>query len=246
MCSDLAASRSDQLERETRQAREQLADLARTATDYESIVQKKENELSRLGSQVLTSHRERDAALKNVTELQGQLDTLKGEVQAQELDGKRGAQARAKLEAEIDELRALLSAKASEDTRRSEAEKSTEQEISDLRARIAKAQHDLVDDRRLAVEAQNKLKVELETLQREHKSALDAYHDLQARATANEKGQTEAEQALQAAEKSKRAAEAELHTLRSKQLDLEGQLAEALKAKEVRSLYPYLCYWILI
>ncbi|KAF9519353.1 hypothetical protein BS47DRAFT_1337113 [Hydnum rufescens UP504] len=229
---DVNASRSDQLEREARQAREQLADLARTATDYESIVQKKENELARLGSQILASHRDRDTALTHVTELQGHLDTLKDEVQAQELDRERGAQARAKLEAEIDELRTLLNAKASEDTRRSEAEKSQEQELSDLRARVAKAQLDLVDERRLAVEVQSKLKVDLETLQREHNSTVGINHDLQTRAKENEKGKIEAEQALQAVEKSKRAAEADLHTLRSKQLDLEGQLAETLKAKE--------------
>jgi myosin heavy chain 9/10/11/14 len=228
------------LERETRQAREQLADLARTATDYESIVQKKGNELARLGSQILASHRDRDTALTHVTELQGHLDTLKGEVQAQELDRERGAQARAKLEAEIDELRTLLNAKASEDTRRSEAEKSKEQELSDLRARVAKAQLDLVDERRLAVEVQSKLKVDLETLQREHNSTVDINHDLQTRAKENEKGKIEAEQALQAVEKSKRAAETDLHTLRSKQLDLEGQLAETLKAKEVRRDIPSL------
>lgn len=212
-----------------------MAELARTATDYESLVQKKEAELGKLSSLLGAARLERDSALKQSSQAQTRIDTLTTDLQGSETARKQGIDSRARLEEEIDELRSLLNAKTSEDTKRSEAEKSKEQEISNLRARITTIQQGAVDARREASEAQSKLKLELDGLQREHKAAQESLRDLKAQLQSAEKGRSEATLALQASEKAKKAAEAELHEFRSKHLDSEGQLAEALKAKEVRS-----------
>jgi myosin protein heavy chain len=225
--------RSNQLERESRQARDELAELAHTATDYESLMQKKEAELSKLSSLLGSSRVERDSALKQAGQLQGRLDALGADLHVSETARKQGIEARGRLEEEIDELRSLLQAKASEETKRSEASKSMEQELSGLRTRITTIQQDAVDASREAADVQSKLKVELESLRREHKAAQDSYRDVKLQAQNAEKSLSETTLSLHAADKAKKAAETELHEFRSKHLDTEGQLAEALKNKEV-------------
>ena len=236
---ELATQKLADLEREHRQSRDELTELTRTTTDYETILQRKEAELSKLSRQFGTARSERDSALKRASELEGRIDALTGDLKARESARAEGVAARAKLEEEIDELRTLLNAKTSEDTKRSEAEKSREQELGDLRSRITAYQQEIADTRRRALEEQNTLKVDLEALLRQHKTTSDAHKDLQTRSQKSEQSLATATSNLQAAEKAKKTAEAELHDFRAKHLDSEGQLAEALKAKEVR---PY-TFW---
>jgi myosin protein heavy chain len=87
--------------------------------------------------------------MKQITELQADIDTLVAELDAQKYDRDRSKLARAKLQEELDELRALMDAKTSEETRRSEVEKSKEQELADLRGQVSKLQSDLNEARKL-------------------------------------------------------------------------------------------------
>lgn len=231
---DTATARAEQLERDQRRARDELTELAHTTTDYEALVQKKEAELTKSSTLLGSARLERDSALKQSSQLQARIDALTGDLQASESARKQGIDSRSRLEEEIDELRTLLQAKTSEETKRSEAEKSKELEISDLRARITSIQQSAVDARREDSAALSKAKVELESLQREHDATQDAVLDLKARVQAAEKSLSETTLSLQAAEKAKKTAETELHEFRSKHLDSEGQLTEALKAKEVQ------------
>lgn len=198
-------------------------------------MQKKEAELSKLSSLLGSSRLERDSALKQAVQLQGRLDAIGADLQASETARKQGIEARGRLEEEIDELRSLLQAKASEETMRSEASKSMEQELSDLRLRVTTIQQNVVDASREAADVQSKLKVELESLQRELKAAQDSYQDVKLQAQTAEKSLSDATISIHSADKAKKTAETELHEFRSKHLDVEGQLAEALKSKEVSS-----------
>ena len=85
--------------------------------------------------------------------------------------------------------------------------------------------------------------MELETLNREHRSLEQSHRALSDRETITQAQLKKAETALAEAEKRKRAAESDLQSVRGKQLDLDGQLADVSKEKEVSSILitPVLC-----
>jgi myosin heavy chain 9/10/11/14 len=210
--------------------------MARTATEYSAIIQKKEADMERLNADLVKLRSEGDRSQRELIELHGHLETLTAELDAEKADRERGASVRAKLQEELDELRALLAAKTTEETRRTEVEKSKDAELADLRLQTSRLQQDLAESRSSAVEGQAKLKVELDTalrdhkmLQQSHQSLSDRERDVSARLQA-------AESALSDAEKSKRAAESDLQAVRSRQIDTDDQLAVALRAKEVRGI----------
>lgn len=207
------------------------------------MLQKREADIARLSSELSTSQRERDLTKKQSAELQGQLETFAVEFDAQKKDRNRDAQSRAKLQTEIDELRALMDAKTSEDSKRAEVERSKEQELSGLRQQASTLQEQLAEARRLSSEEQSKLKVELENLQTEYKVLQNSHGDLLQQANTLEAQRKGTDASLIAAEKAKRTAESELQSIRTRQIDVDGQLAEAVKAKEVRviAMFASIC-----
>jgi myosin protein heavy chain len=197
------------------------------------MIQRKETEARRLVSQVESSKVEHDQLQKQILELQGDVDTLTAELEAEKSDSARGASSRAKLQEELDELRNVLEAKTTEDTRRSEVEKSKEEELADLRGQVNRLQQDLSEARRQALEGQNKLKVELDYSVREHSSLQQSYHSLLERERDYEVRLRDGQAHSSELEKIKRSLESDLQSLRSRQNDTESQLAEAQRAKEV-------------
>ena len=227
------AGKCVQLEENNRRTREQLSDLVRTATDYEGAIREMKLEVAHLNTELSTLQYQREEAFKHQSKLQSGIETLTSELQARGADLERSSQARQRFEKEVDELRGLLDAKASEETRRSEVEKSKEQELVDLRTSLSVSQKDLARFRQSAADTQAKLKMDLENLQRDHGSMSSSYRELESRAIANAKSRSEAEGALQAVESIKRGLVSDLQSLRTKHLDLENRLADAIKHKEV-------------
>lgn len=227
-------TKADELEHEARQAKDQLAELARTATDYSTMIKKKEDEIERLTSELDASALERGRLQRQIAELQGNIETLTSELQGQHGDLERSATNQAKLREELDELRVLLAAKTTEETRRSEVERSKEVELAKLRDQVGQLSHELGDARRLAQESQTKLKVELDSLTTEYTSLQASHRSLSDREQVAQAKLKGVEVSLADAEKTRRSAESELHLVRSRQSDLEGQLADTQRAKEVR------------
>ena len=175
-------------------------------------------------------------SLKETIELQSDIDTLMVELDAKKSDRLQEVISRRKLQEEVDRLRSLMDAKTSEESRRNEVEKRKEGELTDLRVLTNKLQQDLADSRRLALEVQNKLKIELEHSMRDHDSLQRSHAFLLVRERAAQDQLTQCMGALSELEKTKRGMESELQTLRSRQHENESQLAEATRAKEVCSL----------
>ncbi|TDL22507.1 nonmuscle myosin heavy chain b [Rickenella mellea] len=225
-------TRSDAFEQESRHAKEQLAEMARTATDYSNIINKKEADIARLLSDLDSLQVDREDSMKHSAQLQGEIDTLAAELEAQKGDRQRSVFARAKLQEELDELRSLMDAKTTEDTRRAEVERSKDQELAGLRSQVAKLQQEREDYRKSILAEQNRLKVELDTLHREYASLQSSHQELAANEKSNNAKRKDVEAALTEAERVKRSLDSELRSVRSRQIDTEGQLAEALKAKE--------------
>ncbi|KAI0954365.1 hypothetical protein AcV7_007621 [Taiwanofungus camphoratus] len=229
---DVLRGKANSLEQDARQAKEQLTEMARTATEYSNMIKKKEEDLDRLANELESSKAERGRLQKQITELQGKVDTLTSDLDAQHFDRQRSATAQSKLQEELDELRALLEAKTTEETRRSEVEKSKEQELSDLRGQVGKLSEELDEARRTALEGQTKLKVELDTFLREHNSLQQSHVSLSERERSAQAQLKKTEAALSDAEKSRRTLESELQSIRSRQIDTESQLADLQKTKE--------------
>ncbi|OCB91229.1 nonmuscle myosin heavy chain b [Sanghuangporus baumii] len=230
---DLGKARSDTLEREARQAQEQLTEMARTVSQYDALITKKEVEIGRLAADLGRLSDERNEALKKITQLQGQAETAKSQFDAQKNENNRNTEMQARLQKEMDELRALMQAKTSEETRRREVEKSKEKELLDLRTQLSQLQKELSEARKVSIEGQNRLKTELETALRENASIQRAYQELVDNEHANQSRQKEVEAALSDADRTKRLLESELQTTKSRLTDIEGQLAETIKSKEM-------------
>lgn len=198
------------------------------------MIQKKEDQIAQMTEQLASSKVTQGKALKEIIELQNDIDTLVAELDAEKEDRMQDVAARTKLQTEVDELRSLMDAKTSEESRRNEVEKRKEEELADLRADVSRLHQDLTEARRLALEGQSKLKLELDHSVREHNSLLKSHKSLSDKESATQSQLTKARATLSDLEKSKRALESELQSLRARQHDYENQLADAIKAKEVR------------
>lgn len=235
---ELLNAKVDQLEKGSQQAKDQLVELTRTANDYSTMLQKKEDDIIRLASEVAASKRERTQLQKDVTETRALTEKQKAELDAYRVDADRALTAKARLREELDELRALMETKTTEETRRREVEKSKDEELADLRRQVADLQGQLNAFRKTALDNESKLKLEVERVSRQYTQLENSHTSLLERERAANEQSTKAEVAAIAMEKSKRTLESELQALRAKQIDSDSQLAEAMKAKEVDFLIP--------
>lgn len=235
MPSELAKDRTDTLEHDVRQARSQLTELTRTASDYSDMIKQKDAVIARLTAELEASKSERSRLSKEILECRGRIDALTAEIVSQRDSEVRHTAVQEKLQDELDKLRSLMEAKTSEESRRNEVEKQKDAELRDLRLQASQLQQDLTEARRTAIEAENKLKVDLETSVREHTSLLQSHRSLSDRLQGNTQKLKQTEASLAEASKIKRSQESELQELRSRRIDLDGQLAELQKTKEVTS-----------
>jgi myosin heavy chain 9/10/11/14 len=231
--SDLAKDRANTLEHDVRQARIQLAELARTTTDYSDMIKQKDAEITRLTTDLEASKAERSRLSKELLEHRGKIEALTAEIVSQRDSESRHAAVQEKLQDELDKLRSLVEAKTSEESRRGEVEKQKEAELQELRLVTGQLQQELSEARRTAFETQNKLKVDLEASVREHNSLLQSHRSLSDRLQGNSHKLKQTEANLAEVEKTKRSQESELQELRSRRIDADGEIAELQKAKEV-------------
>ena len=138
-----------------------------------------------------------------------------------------------KLQEEVDELHAIMDAKTSEDSRRTEVERGKEQELADLRSQVSKLQTDLKEARKMSLDIQSKLKVELDNSVRAHGYLQESHKALAEREGVAQARLMKAEGGLSDLHKAKRALESELQSVRSRQIDADGHLGEAIRIKEV-------------
>lgn len=233
MLRDLLKDKHEQLENDARQAKAQLTELGRTTTDYSNMIKKKEDQITLLTEQLDAIKLERDNASMEISQLHADIDTLDNQLAQEKQEHGADNEARRKLQNERDELRTLLATKTSEETRRSEVEKSKEAELSSLRNQCAKLQQELTDSRRSAVEIQNKLKVDLEHITREHTNLQSSHSSLSERERIAQAQLTRAQGHLAELERANRSADSELLSLRARQHDSEKELADAQREKTV-------------
>lgn len=228
---DTARAKVDAVDKEARQAKEELAELTRTATDYAGMIARKDADIVRAGSEVATLRREREAAIKQTTDLQTQFAAAQRELVVHKGEAERTR----RLQVELDELRAAMDAKSSEDHKRSEAERSREIELADLRSQVSRVTRELADARKSTVSDEAALR----SITRERDELLSGQSLLTKRVEEAEKKAMDVDGLLGAAEKARRTADNELTALRMRQGDLDTQLADSVKAKEASILARY-------
>ncbi len=231
--SDLAKDRADTLKHDVRQARTQLAELTRTASDYSDMIKRKDADIARLTAELETSKAERSRLSKEILEHRARIEALTAEIISQRDSETRHATVQEKLQDELDQLRSLIEAKTSEENRRGEVEKQKDAELQDLRLQASQLQNEMSEARRTAIDVQNKLKVDLEASVREHNLLLHSHRSLSDRVQVNDHKLKQTESSLAEVQKTKRSHESELQELRSRRIDTDGQLAELQKVKEV-------------
>jgi myosin protein heavy chain len=226
-------NKSDHLENVARHAKEQLAELGRTTDEYSNMIQKKEDQISLLTKQLETLKEERKSFSAEIMELRADIDTLDSQLNAERHDHLNEIAFREKLQGERDEMRALLNTKTSEETRREEVERSKERELADLRSQTSQLHQELIDLRKTSLESQNKLKLDLEQSNREHISLQHSHRSLLDRERATQSQFTRTQTQLSELEKAKRAMESEFQSVKSRQNDIQSQLSDVLRVKEV-------------
>lgn len=229
-------AQTDAVEDEARQAKEQLAEMARTANEYDSLITKKEHEIAHLTEELDILSQERDGLQKQIIKLQSQNETLTTQMSEQRYENRQSRESQSRLQKEMDELRKLMEAKSSEETRRKEAERSKEKELLELRSQLSTLQHDLSESRKTAIEGQSRLKAELETALKDGASIQKEYQQLVDNERTTQSRLREIDAALTEADRAKRALESEYQTIKSKHIEVGDQLSEAAKAKEVKHI----------
>ena len=199
------------------------------------MIKQKDADITRLTTELEASKSERSRFSKEILECRGRIEALTAEIVSQRDIETRHTAVQEKLQDELDRLRSLMDAKTSEESRRNEVEKQKDAELRDLRLQASQLQQELSEARRTAIEVENKLKVDLQTSVREHTSLLQSHRSLSDRLQANDQKLKQTEASLAEASKIKRSQESELQELRSRRIDLDGQLAELQKVKEVTS-----------
>jgi myosin protein heavy chain len=225
-------AKSQNLESEIRLAKEQLAEVTRSATDYSDMITKKEEQIRVISADLENSRIEGVKRQQEIAEIRSQKSTLEAQLQAERHDYAQEQSLRMTLQKELDDLRSLLAAKTSEETRRDEAEKSKEAELADLRNQVSEMKQELTVVRKAALEAQSKLELERMNVVRDHRSLEASYNSLLKREGEASSHLSRAKAELAELEKSKRSMESELQTLRARQFETDTQLSEALKNKE--------------
>jgi len=232
----LLKERTDHLENEARHNKEQLSELTRTAADYSKMIQRKEEQIAALNKQLDVLKSEHEKASVEIMELRADIDNLDAQLSVEKEDHSVDIAALNKLSEERDELRGLLATKASEETRRSEVEKSKELELADLRSRTGHLHQELTELKQSSLENQNRAKLELDHVTRDHTSLQHSHNSLLDRERAAQSQLSKLQTQFSELEKAKRTLESELLSSRSRHHETEAQLADALRAKEVSSL----------
>ena len=199
------------------------------------MMKQKDAVISQLTTELEASKSERGRLSKEILECRGRIEALTAEIVSQRDSEARHNAVQEKVQDELDKLRSLMEAKTSEESRRDEVEKQKDAELRDLRLQASQLQQELGEARRTAIEVENKLKVDLETSVREHSSLLKSHRSLSDRLQANDQKLKQTDASLAETSKVKRTQESELQELRSRRIDLDGQLAELQKVKEVTS-----------
>src|ERR1700691_1523298 len=131
-----------------------------------------------------------------------------------------------------------MDAKTSEDSRRTEVERGKEQELADLRSQVSKLQTDLKEARKMSLDIQSKLKVELDNSVRAHGYLQESHKALAEREGVAQARLVKAEGGPPDLQKAKRALESELQSVRSHQIDVDGHLGEAIRIVSRRCVLP--------
>lgn len=220
------------LESQSLQSSQQLSELARSSSDHEAAIKKKDAEVADVVAQLSATRKERDASSKQATDLKVKIDTLTFDLNNFKSDSQRTLEAKGQLQKELDETRRLMDAKSSEDVKQKELHRMKEQELQGLREQMTQLQEQLTQSKHSAAEQANALKAEADSIRKQHAEVSRSHSDVSDKLKQQEFKLVELSAAVAAADKAKRLAEGELQSVKDRASSAEAAVEEAKKFKE--------------
>ncbi|KAF8958407.1 myosin II heavy chain [Flammula alnicola] len=228
---ELIRDKSDQVENEARQAKAQLAELGRTATEYSTMIQKKEEQIALLDAQLEALKLERDNASMEILALRADIDTLDAQLVAEKQDHATDKASRDKLQGKGTNFALFLPPRPQ---KRHAGLKRRRAKRSSLPIYAVSAANSSRIDRPspILLGKSEQTEMELEQITREHTSLQHSHTSLLDRERVAQAQLSKVQGHLSELEKAKRSMDSEMLSLRSRQHEGQSQLSDALRAKE--------------
>ena len=231
---DLNSSRVQlrQLTEETRQVRQQLADLSATSTGFEDLIRRKESEIALLKAE----QRRKDAETKALESERGTLASRHDNIQKRlreiqsEVDVTRSQ--KAQLEREAADARQLLNAKMSEDVQAGNSRRILDEQIKDLKSQLFAVQAELSRERQSRDDVQMLSDHKLKNLREEYDNLNESKITIEKELYIQQDTLRRAVEARMSAEKSRKDLQMDLKRLRERYLELESSRLQAEEALE--------------
>ena len=231
--SESGNSQTAALNDELRNMKSQFDDLQIVIKRQETTISSEQKKLADLENQLTASTKVRQASDRAKSALQVKIDGLVVSLADRDNDRKDAALARHKLEQELDDLRKVMADKSSEDIRRREADKSREAEMTRLRAQVLAGEKARDEQQKAQTDFVNTLRVQLEGLQGQHKSAEKELKTVRSALKDKETELGRVKNDMEKLEEKIRAGAKELQTVREQLGALDSKLRLTAKARDV-------------
>jgi len=230
---DAGNSQTAALNDELKSMKSRFDDLQAAIKRHEATISSKQRQIVDLESQLAASAKMQQASDQAKTALQVKLDALSASLGDRDNEKRNATAARQKLEKELDDLRKVMADKSSEDVRRREADKSREAEMARLRDQVLSGEKARDEQQRAQTEFANTLRVQVEGLQSQHKSAEKDLKAARSELTGKEAEIARIKGAMERLEESMRMGAKELADIREQMSHVDAKLRSTSKARDV-------------
>jgi len=207
---------------------------------HEATITSKQRQIADLEVQLAADSKAQQASEQAKSALQVKIDGLTASLADREKERQIAASARQKLEKELDDLRKVMADKSTEDIRRREADKSREAEMTRLRDQVVAAEKAREEQQKAQTEFANTLRVQVEGLQGQHKSAEKELKTVKSALKDKEAELSQLRGDMEELEGTIRASQKALQNVREQMESVETKLKMTAKARDVSDA-SYLC-----
>ncbi|TPX44704.1 hypothetical protein SeLEV6574_g04325 [Synchytrium endobioticum] len=159
--------RRSMLEGDLKITRDSVSDLARIRSELESIIKRKEAEISELNDSLKRESAEKSSVDSQRRDIQAKLNATEGDLENEKAEREKVAKLKSKVEKELEQVHQLMAEKGNEAGKADELRRIREAELSDLKAQLSTAQAEAEDFRRKMSQMIESLRADLDASQQE-------------------------------------------------------------------------------
>lgn len=210
---------------QARELRQQLDGLSKASSDYEALFKRKEADMVALNNEISSLRSASRRADSEIALLREQLATAEKSVQSYKAESVQAVQARSRVEEEMSQLQSALATKTSEDEKRSLAAQQMSEKLDAVQNEAKALQDKLNETTRLSAQEVAQMTAQLEESLKQRDAAHKAHADQSDLLASNVQRVKDLEQTLTAAERRVATSDAELQSLRARQIEADTQIA---------------------